>query len=211
MARRFRLVVFDLDGTLVKAKSSWITIHEHFETTKNARLNLELYNENRITYKEFMRRDILLWPRRLPISKITSILMENLSLNDDSHRVISEIKKRGYQTAIVSAGLDVLANKVKELLGVDFCIANGLETDENGFLSGEGIMRVELSHKDIALLQILRQAGLTSQECIAVGDSMYDATLLQCAGLSVAISDDDYLKKFASVTIDRLSELLVYV
>ncbi|MEM3421110.1 MAG: haloacid dehalogenase-like hydrolase, partial [Candidatus Hadarchaeum sp.] len=62
--------------------------------------------------------------------------------------VVGEIVRRGFQTAIITGGLDVLAGNVARDLGIPHIIANGLEVDKSGYLTGEGILRVEPRHKD---------------------------------------------------------------
>ena len=52
-------VVFDCDGVLVDAVSSWRTLHDHFGTD-NAE-NLQRFIRGEITDTEFMRLDIKKW------------------------------------------------------------------------------------------------------------------------------------------------------
>jgi len=207
----FRVVAFDLDGTLINEKSSWIKIHRHFGTASEASRNLILYEKGQIDYREFMRRDVGLWPKRLHISEIAHILLRDLAINSHAPRVISELKWKGYKVAIVSAGLDILTERVGSTLEVDIALANGLETDDEGYLTGNGIVRVELSRKEQALNGLLMQMDLTLKECVCVGDSKYDSTFLQNAGLGVAVNGDNDLAKIASLVIKELPELLKFV
>ena len=56
---RPEVVVFDCDGVLVDAVSSWRTLHEAFGTD-NA-LNLNRFIRGEISDVEFMRSDIQMW------------------------------------------------------------------------------------------------------------------------------------------------------
>ena len=48
---KIKLVIFDMDGTLLKPRSCWAQIHEHFGTV--IRDLLKLYVEHKISHQEF--------------------------------------------------------------------------------------------------------------------------------------------------------------
>ena len=52
-------VVFDCDGVLVDAVSSWRTLHDHFGTDNN--VNLQRFIAGEFDDLTFMRSDIALW------------------------------------------------------------------------------------------------------------------------------------------------------
>ena len=54
-----KLVVFDMDGTLLQPRSSWAQIHDHFGTDNTEML--QLYIDHKITDEEFVKADIKLW------------------------------------------------------------------------------------------------------------------------------------------------------
>jgi phosphoserine phosphatase len=204
---KLRVVAFDLDGTLVRDRSSWTTIHRRFGVEEAARSHMPLYESGKIDYQEFMRRDIALWPRKLHVRDIDLILSDFL-LNPQALGVISEIRKMGYEVAIVSAGIDLLADRVAKTLGVELVIANGLQTDVDGYLTGHGIFRVDLLHKDLALQNVLRKIGVMMRQCMTVGDSKYDISFLQRAGYGVAMGDDPDLGEATTFVIRDLPEVL---
>ena len=59
---KIKLVVFDMDGTLLKPRSCWAYIHEHFGTDNSEML--KLYIEQKITDQEFVKADISLWENK---------------------------------------------------------------------------------------------------------------------------------------------------
>lgn len=209
----YKLVAFDMDGTLVKEHSSWRKIHCYFSTEEAALKNLSVWKRGRIDYLEFMCRDIALWKPTPHISKIEEILSD-FKLAPHASEVMSEIRRRGCEISIVTGGLDVLANKVAKELQITHVLANGLEVDENGYLIGEGILRVDPRRKFEALLELIDELGINEGECVCVGDSEYDVSFLERAGMAVAIGDDRRLVEAADVVIpdfgsfDRLLEYL---
>ena len=210
---RYKLIAFDMDGTLVEEDSCWGTLHRHFGTQEAARSNLVAYERGEIDYPEFMRRDIALWRPAPMLEQVRRVLTPN-ALAPNVERVVGEIHQRGYQTAIITGGLDLLAEEVARRLGIRNVFANGLAVDEHGRLTGEGIFRVEPRFKHEVLVGLVNELGINLQQCVAVGDSKYDVNFLKHAGLGVAIGVDSELAKVADVVIhdfEHLPQLLDYL
>lgn len=210
MPPKFGLVAFDLDGTLVAETSSWYVLHEHFGTRDSAAKNLEAYKNGAIDYPEFMRRDISLWPR-VHHSEVDALLSK-FTLAEGAEETVKGLKMKGYKIAIVSSGIDVLANKVARVLDIPYVLANGLELDRDGRLTGRGVFRVPLSQKEKALEPLARRFGLGLRQCVAVGDSDWDFSFLASSGLGVACRyAGGELDKVAELSINDLRELLEHV
>lgn len=210
-AQDIRLVVFDLDGVLVNEESSWGFLHRRFGTSERAKNNFEAYKRGEISYGEFMRRDISLWPRRTRADEIESLLMSGFTLNEGARETIAGLKKKGYEVAIISSGVDILANKVAKELGIPYVLANGIEFDVSGHITGEGVGRVPLGKKEYALKSLAKYLGLEPKQCAAVGDGPWDASFLSSSGLGVAYGHNggaDSLDKVAKLKINALGELL---
>jgi phosphoserine phosphatase len=181
---RIKLIAFDLDGVLVAEPSAWWTLHKAFGTYETSKENLRTYEAGNIDYPEFMRRDIRLWGTR-NIKEVQAILL-NFILTDTAPEICSKLRQKGYQLAIVSAGIDILARAVSERLGIEHWAANGLAMDSQGFLTGEGIFHVDLMKKHLALEKLVKPLGLVLPDIAAVGDSKYDIPLMKACGAGIA-------------------------
>ena len=210
---RYKLIAFDMDGTLTEEDSCWGVLHRHFGTQEVSRRNLKAYERGEIDYPEFMRRDIALWTPLPTIEQVRRVLTPyKLALNVE--RVVGEIHRRGYQTVVITGGLDLLADELARRLGIRHVFSNGLAADEKGRLTGEGIFRVEPRFKHEVLAGLVGEFGISLQQCVAVGDSKHDVNFLKHAGLGVAIGADSELTRVADVVIrdfERLPQLLDYL
>jgi phosphoserine phosphatase len=209
-----RLVVFDMDGVLADVESSWVFVHQRFGV--NNEHSLHAYLRGEIDDLEFIRRDIALWRERhtgLDESAIAKIL-DDVPLMPGAKETIVGLKKKGYRTAIVSAGIDLLAHRISRECGIDMFLANGLRKLQSGVLTGEGILNVKLMDKGEAVVRTADALGVRLNDTVSVGNSRYDVTMFERTGTSVAFHpSDDYVRSHAKIVVEEgdLTALLKYL
>ena len=209
-----RLVVFDMDGVLADIESSWVFVHERFGV--NNEESLYAYLRGEIDDLEFIRRDIGLWKAKdhhLDEGRIARILDE-VPLMPGAKRTISELRARNYRTAIVSAGIDILARRISEECGIDLHIANGLERSPSGLLTGEGVLNVCLMDKGSAVVTAARKLGTRLEDTTSIGNSKYDVTMFERTGNSIAFHpSDDRVRSCAMHVVEDgdLTRVLQYL
>lgn len=205
-----KLAAFDLDGTLLEDDSSWAAIHRHFGTPERGAESLKLYTEGKIDYKEFMHRDISSWPSGLTRSEVEEIL-SGYRLRHEAPAAINGLKERGIDLAIVTSGIDILAEKVANDLGIQHWVANGLRFDSNGVLRPNGIGRVDPSRKDVAYRRLLRNLHTSSSQTIAVGDTIYDVSFLKSARMGFMLDHSTPLEVPGVFHIRKLTDILSFL
>lgn len=197
-----KLVLFDMDGVLTDTVSSWKYIHEYFGTTNDQSVNE--YIRGAIDDLEFIRRDVSLWKENgqyITKEKLVNILSV-IPLMNGAETLLSKLHHLKIKTAIVSAGLDVLAKRVADVLQIKHVYANGLKTDKNGRLTGEGIVTVRLMYKDRVVEQISKQLQVPLENIASVGNSCFDIPMLQKCGLGIAFNPlDECIEREADVVV----------
>lgn len=171
------VVVFDCDGVLVDAVSSWRTLHDAFGTD-NA-LNLNRFIRGELSDVEFMRSDIQMWKEvQDPIHRDELFrAYAGVKLMPGAREVVQQLQDEGVFVAIVSAGVDIFVSSIASLLKVDDWIANGFVFDDQGFLTDEGVCRLHATGKSEVIQKILSMNGFTAEQCISVGDSEMDLSM----------------------------------
>ena len=211
---KIKLVLFDMDGVLTDIISSWKYIHDHFNTSNERSVNE--YLKGKIDDMEFIRRDASLWKENeKPIKEEKlAIILSDVPLMKGARECILNLKKNNIQTAIISAGLDILANKVAKELGIDYVVANGVNTDKDGRLNGVGILGVKLMYKDIAVKNLVDKINIPLNKTASVGNSCFDIPMFESTGLSIAFNpSDDCTRDSADIVVEGkdLSKIIPYL
>jgi len=186
-----KLIFFDMDGVLADTLSSWRYIHDHFETTNHH--SVEEYLKGNIDDLEFIRRDVSLWHHngRLTSQQHIKQILDEIPVMQGAQTLFQFLQKHQIQTAIISAGLDILAKRIATILNIDYFYANGIKHDTQGKLTGDGILNVQLKYKDKNVQDLLQKTGIPAASCAAVGNSCFDLPMLTSCGISIAFNPTD--------------------
>ncbi len=182
---RFKLVVFDLDGTLTNVDSVWRFLHEKLNTWSKAKTYAEMFYRGEIDYATWARLDVSLW-RGIPFKLVEGLISE-VGYVENAYETVNWFKRMGCKVGVISAGLSVLAEKAVLDLGLDFAEANSLIV-KDGLLTGEVEVTVAHGEKDKVLDKVLRRFGVCKEECIAIGDDESNISLFKAVGLSIAFN-----------------------
>ncbi|MEB3778727.1 MAG: HAD-IB family phosphatase [Desulfurococcales archaeon] len=206
------MIVFDMDGVLVKVRSSWEYVHRSLGVLEEANKVKQLYEEGKIDYIKWMELDTKLWINasngRLHISKLSELL-DKVELMPGAVETSRTLHRMGKRIAIISGGIDLLAKRVARMIGADAWMANGLTFDKRGYLKPGGIPLVG-TRKDRALKKLAGELGIKLDKIMYVGDSSWDAPAMKLVGYPVLFGDGDgdVVRSAAKYRITRLGELI---
>jgi phosphoserine phosphatase len=195
-----KLVVFDMDGTLVDAETidelaKIANVHEAVAMLTKSTMNGE------IDFGISLRKRSMLLKG---LSEEQALkLVEHIPIMKGAREVISELAQMGYKTALVTGGFMIVAEKIAEKLGIDYVIANEL-IFKDGIATGEirGPI-LEQNSKGEVIEELLRRENLSYKDCIAVGDGSNDLSMFKKVGLKIAFNARPILKSAADVIIDQ--------
>ena len=186
MNHRFRLVVFDLDGTLTQERSIWEYIHKRLGKWFGfAEEYQKLFLAGKISYEEFCDRDAEVW-KGMKMEEVLDIA-KTVPFHPGADELIHYLKHEGLKLAMVSSGLSVLSNWVHQQYGFDYSVSNDL-LHEHGVLTGKTKIQVYYDKKAEWVKRILKEFGVRSEEVIAIGDSIGDIEMFHMVGFSIAFN-----------------------
>jgi len=192
VGRRIRAIIFDLDGTLVRYhgvefESSWGAVAAAAGKQEESGRILREFLPRRDAYQEWVERDAAL---------LTGISVEVITAKifpppyaTGAREAIAALRGR-YTMGILSSGVDLVADRARQELGLDFSVANRLFI-EDGRFTGESGMVVDLWKKADVMKEIAAKHNLDLSEICFVGDHMNDVPVMRIVGLSIAMDPKD--------------------
>jgi phosphoserine phosphatase len=196
----FKLVVFDLDGTLTRERSIWEYIHIRLGKWYGfAEEYQEQFLAGKISYEEFCERDAQVW-KGMKVEELLEIV-KTVPFHPGADELIAYLKQEGLKLSVVSSGLSILSDWVHQTYGFDYSVSNDL-LHENGVLTGKVKIQVYYDQKAEWVKKVLERFSVKTEEVIAIGDSIGDVDMFQMVGLAVAFNSScSDLDKIANVCI----------
>ena len=199
--RNRRLVVFDMDSTLIDAEvidelaieaGVGQQVAEITEAAMQGKLDFKQSFEQRLSLLEGLDAAVL--PK----------IAKRLQLNEGAEHLITTLKKLGFKTAIVSGGFSFFGEYLQEILGVDYVYAYQLDV-QHGKVTGrvKGDI-IDGQRKADLLRELADREGLMLEQVIAVGDGANDLPMLDIAGLGIAFRAKPLVEASAKQAISSL-------
>ncbi len=200
LRRSKRLVVFDMDSTLIQQE----VIDEI------ARLH-GVYDEVAAVTARAMEGDLdfetALRQRCSHLAGAPETIFEEvlkcIELTPGAQRFVTVLHRLGYKLAVVSGGFIQVAEPLRQRLGLDYAFANQLEVVD-GKLTGNLVGTIVDRQRKADLLESMAQAERISlQQVIAVGDGANDLNMLDRAGLGIAFNAKRIVQEKAEYAINQ--------
>jgi phosphoserine phosphatase len=199
--RHRRLVVFDMDSTLIRCEvidelARLAGVYEKVSEVTERAMHGEL------DFKEsFTQRLALL--KGLEMEKVHRFARD-LPIMDGAEQLISTLRKLGFKTAICSGGFTLMGRYLQERLGIDYVFANELE-EEDGALTGRVCGEIVDGPRKAYLMGVIAaELGISLKQAVAVGDGANDLPMISQAGLGIAFRAKPIVKANAKQALSVL-------
>jgi len=199
--RHRRLVVFDMDSTLIEAEVIDELAKEAGVGTRVATIT-EAAMRGEIDFQESFRRRVAL------LEGLDEAVLERvaarLNMTEGAEELIFTLHKLGYRTAILSGGFQYFARLIQHKLGIDYVHANELEIVD-GKVSGRVTGTIVDGQRKAELLKALAaRENVRLEQVVAVGDGANDLPMLSIAGLGIAFRAKPIVRANAKQAITKL-------
>lgn len=196
-----RLVVFDMDSTLVQGEMIDELARARGCVEQVAHIT-ERAMQGEIDFVDSLRERVSLL-EGTPVEVLDQVYRD-MTLTPGARELVRVLKRLGYRLAVISGGFTFFTNRLKAELGLDYAYANTLEVID-GRLTGRVLGTIVDGQRKADLLVALTQTeGVALDQVIAIGDGANDLPMLGLAGLGVAFNAKHAVRQRADHAINRL-------
>jgi phosphoserine phosphatase len=201
LARRTkRLVVFDMDSTLIRIEVIDELARLHGVYDEVAAITARAMAGG-MPYEESLQLRVAKLAG-LPVAKVLQ-LTADLPLSEGAEDLLRVLKGLGFKTAVISGGFSFAAESLRLRLGLDYAYSNTLEV-KDGKLTGRVLEPIVGPQRKADLLDAVAQReGIPLAQTIAVGDGANDLLMLERAGLGIAFHAKPKLVAAADTSVSK--------
>ena len=201
----FKLIAFDMDSTLINIECVDEIADAVGRKSQVAAITEATMRGEIADFKESLRQRVALL-KGVTVADMERVFNERLQLNPGAAELVAACKEAGLRVLLVSGGFTFFADRVQDLLNIDYTRSNVLEI-EAGVLTGKMVDQpwgdiCDGAEKRRMLLQTCADLGISPKQAIAMGDGANDLPMMAEAGLSVAYHAKPKVREQATVAIN---------
>ncbi|MCA2319536.1 phosphoserine phosphatase SerB [Mycobacterium intracellulare] len=198
--RAKRLIVFDVDSTLVQGEVIEMLAAKAGAEGKVAAIT-DAAMRGELDFAQSLEQRVATLAG-LPATVIDEVA-DQLELMPGARTTLRTLRRLGYACGVVSGGFRRIIEPLAEELMLDYVAANELEIVD-GTLTGRVIGPiVDRAGKATALREFAQHAGVPMAQTVAVGDGANDIDMLAAAGLGIAFNAKPALREVADASLSH--------
>ena len=215
---KIKLVFFDMEGNIFEpgvvatkmgvASSIWTVIAQHLgpkaaaeeEATKDKWGKHQYAN-----YVEWMEDTIRVHQKYGLTESFFNNIVNNVKYIKGVEQTIKELRKRGYIIAIISGGFKNLADRAIRDLGVHhtFAACEYFFDRKTKKLASWNLMPCDYHGKVDFMRLLIKEHGLTPEQCAFVGDGVNDIPLAKECCISIAFNGRKELQDVTTYSVSQ--------
>lgn len=197
--RSKRLVVFDMDSTLIENEiidefARKLGVYDQVASITHQAM------EGKLDFNQALKKRCEML-KGLTTHEMNEVY-ESIQLTHGARELIRILKILGLKTAVLSGGFDCVVNRVKDDLGIDYAYSNSLEM-RGGVATGQILPPIVNAERKAQLLEMIAlQENISLEQVIAIGDGANDLPMLGRAGLGIAFNAKHTVQQQARYSIN---------
>lgn len=215
--RKIKLIFFDMEGTIFKkvieftkgntAPSAWTLIAQHLgeKALKEEDKTKDKWTAGKYKgYVEWMEDTIRIHKKYNLTRDFFNKVMGSVKYHKGVKETFKDLKKRGYITAIISGGFKAQSDRAQRDLKVNHAFAAcEYFWNKNGKLLHWNLLPCDYEGKIDFMKLIMKEHGLSPEECAFIGDGKNDVFLAKEVGTSIAFNAAEELQRVSTYNINQ--------
>jgi HAD superfamily phosphoserine phosphatase-like hydrolase len=202
-----KIAVFDMDNTILR--TSFINTAADEFGFKRKLVDIVTSNTN-----PFIRTKLIAFLLKGKTIGDLLAVVEKIEVTPNLQNIITELKKMGYITGIITDSYDCIANHLKNKFGFDFTIANELEFSKStatgevkipSFFFEDGNSRCRHDYCKLhALIKMCNHYHVDLKNTLVIGDGENDVCCIKKSGIGVSFCSTNSL-------VDTVADYIIKV
>ena len=207
---KFRLILFDVDSTLIKQEVIDLLADKSGHGNEVQQITARAMR-GEIDFAQALSKRVSLL-EGLPESVFTEVLSK-ISFAEGFDELFSYLRKNGFLVGAVSGGFHNVLDKLFAQLQLDFLKANVLEVVDGKLTGKITAAPVDRLAKAQALREFAALHKIELENTVAVGDGANDIDMIELAGLGVSYMGKEILRQKADLHLEKagLNALIQYL
>ncbi len=211
MAHRIKLIFFDMEGTLFRkavklkenngniAPSAWTLIAQHLgeNALQEENATHDKWSKGKYSgYVEWMEDSIRIHKKYGLTKEFFDKVMSSIEYYPGVAETFEALRKKGCKTALVSGGFKAQADRAMKDLKINhgFAACEYFWNDD-GTIAHWNLLPCDYEGKLEFMKLIMKEHGLTREQCAFVGDGINDVPFANAVGLSISFNGAPELQK----------------
>lgn len=209
-----KIAFCDLEGSLIET-GNWEKIAVAFGNSEWYSRFLEKYNEGKIGFEEGRRDLEKIWKEKKITKQQFIDALKDYKLIEGVRELIVELKNRGFRIVLLTGAISVLAELVKEDLGIDevYCGHEFIFDSDGVFVEIKEHPEYRRGEGKVHFIkEVISKEGVKKEDCIAIGgDDINDYWMMKELRSFAVKPHLRQMQEVVDHNVEKLTDILKFV